>query len=75
MALKEFVVTQLDDEWAWVRCPRKDCKGEFCVHRERWKGQEPQIVTRACTYCFRVSLLPGKAKDRQAVQRALQRGR
>lgn len=65
-SLKEFTVTQVDGEWGWLQCPRHDCKGEFAVERKKFKECNGEIVTRACPYCFRVSLIPGRSGGTEA---------
>jgi hypothetical protein len=57
--MKHYEVIDLeDDEWGVLRCPKKDCKGEFKVQRDKFKDSKPQIG-RSCPYCFRTSALPG----------------
>jgi hypothetical protein len=59
--VKHFEVVDMSkgDPWATLRCPRKDCKGEFKVERKRFKESREHAVGRSCPYCFRVSGLPG----------------
>jgi hypothetical protein len=69
MVMKEFKVLELHEDGVHgtLQCPRKGCKGKFTVERSKFKGEGiasdlvDGIVTRACPYCFRVSLLPGQA--------------
>lgn len=57
--MKNYDVIDLeDDDWGVLRCPKKDCKGEFKVKRTQFKESKPQIG-RSCPYCFRTSALPG----------------
>lgn len=59
--MKHYEVIELDDdgEWGTLRCPKKDCKGEFKVKRKQYKECRPQ-VGRSCPYCFRTSGKPGE---------------
>lgn len=50
--------TEADPEEGRLRCPHKDCQGEFVVNRSKWK--ELKHAGRACPYCFRASRVPGR---------------
>lgn len=64
--LKHYEVTFQEDGDAGLQCPRKDCGEEFIVNKEAWKegrGYAPHHNTRACPYCFRASVIPGRAVE------------
>jgi hypothetical protein len=66
--VKNYEVIELDDKWGTLRCPKKDCKGEFKVIREKFKDSKPSIG-RSCPYCFRTSALPGAEVTAEGMNR------
>lgn len=75
LKLKEFEVVETREanlnRLAVLRCPRRDCGGEFEVERNLFGGpipggtHNPNIDTRPCPYCFRVSLRPKKVRKKK----------
>ncbi len=41
-----------------VRCPREDCHLEHMVARSKWLKAKHK--SRACPYCFKTALVPGR---------------
>lgn len=60
--MKEYEIvekeTEADSAEGRLRCPKKDCQGEFVVNRKQWKAHGS--AGRACPYCFRASKVPGR---------------
>lgn len=57
--MKHFEVIDVDGDLGTLRCPKKDCGGEFTVNREQFKNSRPS-AGRSCPYCFRPSIVPGQ---------------
>jgi len=55
---KPFKVAAADEREATLVCPRRPCGQSFTIDRVAFKTSRPDLATRPCPYCFRVSLVP-----------------
>lgn len=61
--MKPYVVVSKDGALGTLRCPKRACKGEFTVNREKFKMEKYRA--RPCPYCFKCSYVPGRENEEE----------
>lgn len=54
----DWKVTDLGGNKLGIECPREKCKGKATVNKKRWLYEQTDFLSRPCTYCNWLAMIP-----------------